>query len=302
MFGLGLVLTIFGLIAAIKLHSPDFLGSCEWLTYGRVHPIFIDAFIYGWGNNAVFAVGLWVMARLCGTRVRHMGILYVAGAFWNLGVLWGIVSILLGAQTSVAWLDMPMQVGLLLVFSYGAIAVWGILCFHYRQAGSTYVSQWYLLAALFWFGWIYFVAQLMVLYFPVRGVVQSIVDAWYVNNVMDLWFTPVAVAVTYYLLPKILGKPLAGYYLAILGFWAYALFASWAGMKQLVWGPVPVWLHMLRGMALSGSEYPFASVDSTDVARNHNRPHNDALQMALRWDGKQCPARWTYREQLELAG
>jgi hypothetical protein len=67
-------------------------------------------------------------------------------------------------------------------------------------------------------------------------------------------------------------------------------------------GPVPVWLHMLRGMSLSGTEYPFASVDSTDVARNHNRSHNDALQMALRWDGKQCPAQWTYREQLELVG
>ena len=66
-------------------------------------------------------------------------------------------------------------------------------------------------------------------------------------------------------------------------------------------GPVPVWLHMLRGMALSDSQYPFASVDSTDVARNHNRPHNNALQMALRWDGRQCPAHWTYRNQLEIA-
>ncbi len=65
-------------------------------------------------------------------------------------------------------------------------------------------------------------------------------------------------------------------------------------------GPVPVWLHMLRGMALSGSEYPFASVDSTDVARNHNRPQNDALEMALRWDGRQNPGRWAWREQLEL--
>jgi hypothetical protein len=60
------------------------------------------------------------------------------------------------------------------------------------------------------------------------------------------------------------------------------------------------WIHMLRGMSLSGSEYPFASVDSTDVARNHNRPQNDALEMALRWDGMQNPARWVYREQLEL--
>lgn len=61
-------------------------------------------------------------------------------------------------------------------------------------------------------------------------------------------------------------------------------------------GPVPVWLHMLRGMALSGTEYPFASVDSTDVARNHNRPQNTALKLAARWDGMQNPARWQHRE------
>jgi hypothetical protein len=65
--------------------------------------------------------------------------------------------------------------------------------------------------------------------------------------------------------------------------------------------PTPrAWLHMLRGMALAGSQYPFASVDSTDVARNHNRDGNDALEMALRWDGRQCPARWVYREQLSM--
>lgn len=31
------------------------------------------------------------------------------------------------------------------------------------------------------------------------------------------------------------------------------------------------WLHMLRGMQLSGGAYPFASVDSTDIAQNHHR-------------------------------
>jgi hypothetical protein len=52
------------------------------------------------------------------------------------------------------------------------------------------------------------------------------------------------------------------------------------------------WLHMLRGMAFSGSRYPFASVDSTDIARNHNRPQNTPVAMARRWDRMQCPARW----------
>lgn len=53
------------------------------------------------------------------------------------------------------------------------------------------------------------------------------------------------------------------------------------------------WLHMLRGMQLATEAYPFASLDSTDVARNHNRPQNTARAMADRWDAAQCPARWS---------
>lgn len=64
-------------------------------------------------------------------------------------------------------------------------------------------------------------------------------------------------------------------------------------------GRVP-WVHMLRGMSLSGDEFPFASVDSTDVARNHNRDHNNARKMADRWDALQCPGRWVEHRQLAM--
>jgi hypothetical protein len=64
-------------------------------------------------------------------------------------------------------------------------------------------------------------------------------------------------------------------------------------------GRVP-WIHMLRGMSLSGDEFPFASVDSTDIARNHNRPQNTARAMVERWDSLQCPATWTRVEQMSL--
>jgi hypothetical protein len=74
-------------------------------------------------------------------------------------------------------------------------------------------------------------------------------------------------------------------------------------------GPAPTWLHMLRGMSLSGSSYPFASVDSTDIARNHAgnntrmTPAKDVVAMARRWDGKQCSPRWEPQlEQLRLHG
>lgn len=66
------------------------------------------------------------------------------------------------------------------------------------------------------------------------------------------------------------------------------------------------WIHMLRGMSLTGSEYPFASVDSTDIARNHagqpsrGNPRRNAVAMADRWDSVQNPARWEPVDQLEM--
>lgn len=50
--------------------------------------------------------------------------------------------------------------------------------------------------------------------------------------------------------------------------------------------------HMLRGMQCVKWEYPFASVDSTDVARNHAQSKRGPKEMASRWDSMQCPSKW----------
>jgi hypothetical protein len=61
-------------------------------------------------------------------------------------------------------------------------------------------------------------------------------------------------------------------------------------------------VHMLRGLQLIRERWPFASVDSTDIARNHNRDGNTAAKMRARWDAGQCPPRFIDPgEQLELA-
>ena len=60
-------------------------------------------------------------------------------------------------------------------------------------------------------------------------------------------------------------------------------------------GRVP-WVHMLRGLDLAGSHYPFASADSTNAARNHAGSHRQrARPIAVKVaeiDARQCPARW----------
>lgn len=90
---------------------------------------------------------------------------------------------------------------------------------------------------------------------------------------------------------------------------------SWHGRVSDAWNElvkrhprrIP-WVHMLRGMDLGGGPYPFASLDSTNVARNHvrNARRRDARAMASAIDARQCPGHWAPRalapRQLELIG
>lgn len=56
-------------------------------------------------------------------------------------------------------------------------------------------------------------------------------------------------------------------------------------------------IHMLRGMAMSGDRWPFASVDSVNVARNYKDTNTDPERMARRLDAVQCPITWAVRPQ-----
>ena len=58
-------------------------------------------------------------------------------------------------------------------------------------------------------------------------------------------------------------------------------------------------VHMLRGLALCGDRWPFASADSTNIARNFKNvgAEVDPERMAKRIDAIQCPIKWTVRPQ-----
>jgi cytochrome c oxidase cbb3-type subunit 1 len=162
------------------------------------------------------------------------------------------VGILAGDSTSIEWLEIPLYATPILFFAYALVGAWALITFRFGRAKHIYVSQWYLLAALFWFPWIYSVAQIMLVVdaTATRGTVQSLVNWWFAHNVLGLWFTPIGLAAIYYFLPKVLGKPIHSYYLSVLGFWSLAIFYNWAGVHHLIGGPVPVWVQT-AGIAAS---------------------------------------------------
>ncbi|MFA6562498.1 MAG: cbb3-type cytochrome c oxidase subunit I [Verrucomicrobiia bacterium] len=234
--------TVFALITSWKMHSPDFLADIPWLTFGRVRPAHLNAVVFGFASEAAIAVTLWLICRLCRAPLMHGWVVNIAGVFWNIGVAIGIGGILAGHGTAIEWLEIPGYATPLLFVSYALIAIWGIITFRFRREKHLYVSQWYLLAALFWFPWLYSAAQILLIMEPVRGVVQATVNWWFAHNVLGLWFTPIGIGAIYYFIPKVLGVPVYKYSLSVVGFWSLALFYNWNGMHHLVGGPLPAWL------------------------------------------------------------
>ncbi len=234
--------TLLALVTAFKLHAPDTLADVAFLTWGRLSPAQFDMLIYGWGSMAGMGTAIWLMARLCRTTLRHPLILLSGAAFWNLGVLMGVIGILAGDSTGYEWLEFPDYSAITLFCAYLLIMTWALIMFRYRRRGHVYITQWYLLGAFLWFPWLYAAAQIMLFIFPVQGVMQAAVNWWFANNLLFLWFGSIGLGTAYYMIPKVIGRPVHSYYLATLGFWTFALFSSWTGMQRLVDGPFPAWM------------------------------------------------------------
>lgn len=243
------VASVLALVAAVKLHRPDFLGACELTTYGRVTAAARDTFVYGWGFNALFAVNFWLMAQLSRFEFRNGWLATLGGATWNLALTYGVVQIIRGELGGFALLDLPREVGPVLLLAFLLSALWSVVAYARRPGGQHFVSQWYIVGATFALPLVYLLAQLMVLWFPTVGTVQALAHAWFVQNLLFLWFGASALAAAYYFVPKILGRPLGHYYLAPVGFWTLFLFAGLGAPAALLGAPIPIWLQSVGVVA-----------------------------------------------------
>ncbi len=240
---------LLGVIASAKVHSPGFVDDCPWLTYGRVMPAHLNTFVYGWGCQAAFGVLIWLMGRLSRQQCRNVGTILMAGHLWNVGVGLGVIGILSGHSTGMPWMEFPVFVWPVLLLSYAAISVWSLVQFRGRPRGHVFVSQWYSLAALLWFPWLFVTANVLLHCLHGHPVMAAGINAWYKSALILLFFVPTATAAAYYLTPKVTGKPLHSYSLSLLGFWALAVIAPWAGMQKLAGSPVPYFLPYLGAAA-----------------------------------------------------
>lgn len=233
----GLVLA---LAASLTFHMPEKFGDCPFLTYGRLLPAANDAIVYGFAIPAALGVILWIFARMGETELLLPLVPIAAANIWNLGILIGLAGIFMGDSTGFAWLEFPRPASVLLFVAFLLIAISAMATFGARRERTLQPQHWFLLAALLWFPWIYSTANLFLVAFPVRGVTQAVIDWWFTNNLLFVWFALVGLGVAFYLISKIAARPVQGGYFALFGFLTFILFAPWCGIPQ--GAPVPAWL------------------------------------------------------------
>ena len=131
---------------------------------------------------------------------------------WNLGVAMGIGGILYGENTGQEWLEMPRYASVMLFSGYLLIGIGAMRTFYQRQDRPLFISQWFLLAAVFWFPWIYSTAN-SCSWWPSRfraahGPGGRRLTTLYINNLTVIWFGFIGLAAIFYFIPKITRRPL----------------------------------------------------------------------------------------------
>lgn len=276
---------VLGILSSAKNHSPDFLGNCSWLTYGRVFPAHLNALIYGWGAQAAFGTMIWLMSRLSRQECRAAGTILTAGHVWNLGVSLGILGILSGHGTGMSWMEFPFFAWPVLLLSYTLIVIWSLVQFRVRRSEHTYISQWFIVASMIWFPWIYLTANVLLHCMTGHPVMAAGINAWYKSALLLLFFVPVGIGTAFYLVPKVTGKPIHSYTLAQIGFWSLAIIAPWAGMQKLTGAPIPYFLPYLGAAATVLIAIPAltvaANLIATAISSGETVAHSPSLRFTL---------------------
>lgn len=239
--------SVFGLIASLTFHSPKMFADSAILSYGRAYPAWSNLLLFGFCVPAGLGVGLWLLARLGRTPLSRPWLVWVGAKLWHLGIFVGLVAILTGNSTGFEWLEMPRYAAVILFIGFTLIALCGFATHSAREHRAPFPSQWFVLAALFVFPWIYSTAILLLEVFPVRGMAQAAIAWWFSGNFLNVWLPLAGFAATFYLLPKLTSRPLQSFYSALFAFWTLILFGTWTGIPAHA--ALPAWMPTLSGAA-----------------------------------------------------
>jgi cytochrome c oxidase cbb3-type subunit I len=241
-----------GLIASVQLVAPDLLGNIAIIVFGRIRQVHTNLIMFAFVGTGLlgaahFLVPTLVRAPLYSERLGKI-ILWL----WNLALAAGVVTLSLGYTQNREYAEFiwPIDIAVLAAF---ALMFYNLLeTIKRRRENILYVSVWYIFGGVIFTFFTYLFGNAV--WHPETGSLTGMPDAilawFYGHNILGFFFTTLAVAVAYYVLPIVCRAPLYSHTLSLIGFWSILIMYSHIGTHHLMQAPAPTWLKVV---AITGS-------------------------------------------------
>lgn len=254
--------TLAGLIGAIDLVAPDFLPSFAVIVFGRIRQVHTNIVMFAFVGSALLGAAHFLVPTLLRTPLYSERLGKLCVWLWNGALAAGVITLALGYTQNREYAEFiwPVDIGVLTVFALMFYNLFETL--RRRQEPLLYVSIWYVFGALIFSFFTYFFGNAM--WNPDTGSIIGMPDAilawFYGHNVLGFFFTPLAVAVAYYVIPIVSRAPLYSHTLSLIGFWSILVMYSHIGTHHLLQAPAPTWLKVVAVTGSIGMIIPVMTV------------------------------------------
>jgi len=232
--------TFVGILLAYKFGAPEF-GSGAWLTFGRLRPIHTNAQFYGWASVALVGLACYVAVRSSRTSLYSVRLAWIGLWLFNLAAVAGTIALDLGYNDgNLEFREWPWPIRLIFLAAL-VVTAWNLVATVARRTtDDIYLSNWYTMGGVLW---TCIIAVVAVLPWYQFGLGQVSVSGFYMHNAVGMWFTPLALGMFYYALPKLLNRPIYSYALGVFAFWTNLVFYPIIGAHHFLFTPLPWWLQ-----------------------------------------------------------
>ncbi len=229
-----------GILLAYKFGAPDF-GPGAWLTFGRLRPIHTNATFYGWASIALVGMAYYVADRSSRISLYSVKLAWIGLVLFNVAALAGTVALDLGYNDgNLEYREWPWPIRLVFLAAL-VVTAWNLIgTVARRTTDGIYLSNWYTIGGVLW---TCIIAVVAILPWYQYGLGQVSVSGYYMHNAVGMWFTPLALGIFYYALPRLLSRPIYSYALGVLAFWTNLVFYPIIGAHHFLFSPLPWWLQ-----------------------------------------------------------
>jgi len=244
--------TSYGFIGALELVAPDLLGNISWLVFGRIRQVHTNLVMFGFVGSALLGGAHYLVPTLLRTTLYSERMGKACVWLWNLALAAGVITLSMGHTQNREYAELiwPIDLGVLLVLALIFYNLFQTL--RQRQENLLYVSVWYVIGAVIFTFFSYFFGNAV--WNPDTGSITGMPDAilawFYGHNILGFFFTPLSVALAYYIIPIVSRAPLYSHTLSLIGFWSILMMYSHIGTHHLLQAPAPTWLKVV---AITGS-------------------------------------------------